>query len=59
VYGFTAQTSVAVARAVLNGDFEAGFETPGRLYGSKFVLDFPGVVLESRQCSGHVHEQND
>jgi short subunit dehydrogenase-like uncharacterized protein len=46
VYTFTAMTAVAIARRVLGGDCQAGYETPSRIYGSDFVLSFPGVFRE-------------
>ncbi len=46
VYGFTAVAAVAIAARVLGGDFEAGFQTPARVYGADFVLSLPGVARE-------------
>ncbi len=46
VYGFTAASAVAVARRVLAGDLEIGFQTPARVYGPDFVLSLPGVTRE-------------
>jgi short subunit dehydrogenase-like uncharacterized protein len=43
-YTLTARTSVAIARRVLAGDFEAGFQTPARLFGSDFIWQFAGVT---------------
>ena len=45
-YTFTATTAAAVARNVLRGDFEIGFQTPGRVYGADFVLTFANVSRE-------------
>ncbi len=45
-YGFTAVTASAIARRVLAGDTEPGFQTPARVYGSDFVLSFPDVTRE-------------
>jgi short subunit dehydrogenase-like uncharacterized protein len=45
-YTFTAATAAAVARRVLLGDFEAGFQTPARIYGADFVLSFARVSRE-------------
>lgn len=45
-YRFTALTAVAVATRVLDGDWVRGFQTPGRIYGPDFVLQFPGVIRE-------------
>ncbi len=45
-YTFTATASAHVARRVLAGDFEPGFQTPGRVFGPDFVLSLPGVSRE-------------
>lgn len=45
-YAFTRLTAAAVAQRVLNGDLEVGFQTAARVYGSDFVLSFPGVTRE-------------
>jgi short subunit dehydrogenase-like uncharacterized protein len=42
-YAFTGTTGAAIARRVLGGDAEAGFQTPARVYGADFVLAFAGV----------------
>jgi short subunit dehydrogenase-like uncharacterized protein len=43
VYAVTADAAVAVTKRVLSGDFETGFQTPGRLFGPDFVLSLAGV----------------
>ena len=45
-YTLTALTAPVVAKRVLAGDFEVGFQTPARVYGSDFVLSFEGVSRE-------------
>ncbi len=45
-YSFTAVTATAIARRVLAGDFEPGFQTPARVYGPDFVLALPSVFRE-------------
>jgi short subunit dehydrogenase-like uncharacterized protein len=45
-YSFTALSGAAIARRVLAGDWQAGFETPARVYGADFVLGFGGVTRE-------------
>lgn len=45
-YSFTGIASAHVARRVLAGDFEPGFQTPGRVFGPDFVLSLPGVSRE-------------
>jgi hypothetical protein len=38
--------AAAVLERVLAGDIEPGFQTPGRVYGSDFVLGIPGTQRE-------------
>jgi short subunit dehydrogenase-like uncharacterized protein len=45
-YAFTALSGAAIAARVLAGDWQAGFETPARVFGADFVLDFPDVSRE-------------
>lgn len=45
-YTFTGTASAHVARRVLAGDFEPGFQTPARVFGPDFVLSLPGVWRE-------------
>jgi len=42
-YDFTGTTAAAIARRVCAGEHEAGFQTPGRVFGPDFVLGFAGV----------------
>jgi short subunit dehydrogenase-like uncharacterized protein len=41
-YDFTALAAVAIAERIIGGDFEPGFQTPGRVYGADFVLTIEG-----------------
>jgi short subunit dehydrogenase-like uncharacterized protein len=43
-YDFTALAAVAIAERVIAGDFEPGFQTPGRVYGPDFVLSIEGTT---------------
>jgi short subunit dehydrogenase-like uncharacterized protein len=45
-YTFTGASAAAVARRVLAGDVQPGFQTPGRHFGPDFVLGLPGVTRE-------------
>jgi short subunit dehydrogenase-like uncharacterized protein len=45
-YSLSAQTAAAIAGRVLGGDVEPGFQTPARVYGPDFVLQFDGVTRE-------------
>jgi short subunit dehydrogenase-like uncharacterized protein len=45
-YSLSAQTAAAIADRVLGGDLEPGFQTPARVYGPEFVLQFEGVARE-------------
>jgi short subunit dehydrogenase-like uncharacterized protein len=42
-YTLTAETAVEIAKRLLDGDLEPGFQTPSRLYGPDFILRFAGV----------------
>jgi short subunit dehydrogenase-like uncharacterized protein len=43
-YDFTALAAVAIAERVIGGEFEPGFQTPGRVYGADFVLSIEGTT---------------
>ena len=43
-YTLTAHTAASIARRVLDGDLEPGFQTPARLFGPDFILGFQGVL---------------
>jgi short subunit dehydrogenase-like uncharacterized protein len=45
-YTMTVATAIAIARRVAAGDFEPGFQTPGRVYGPDFPLSLPDVARE-------------
>jgi short subunit dehydrogenase-like uncharacterized protein len=45
-YSLSARTAVAIAGRVLRGDVEFGFQTPARVYGPDFILQFDGVTRE-------------
>ena len=45
-YTTTVHSALAISRRVLAGDWQAGFETPARVYGADFVLQLPGVSRE-------------
>lgn len=45
-YAFTGTTAGTIAARVLGGDFEPGFQTPGRVFGPDFVLPLAGVARE-------------
>ena len=42
-YALTADSSVAAARRVLDGETDPGFRTPGGAFGAEFVTELPGV----------------
>ncbi len=46
-YTLTAMTALAIARAVMDGNYQVGPHTPAELYGPDFILDFPGSERES------------
>src|SRR5271168_4398475 len=43
-YNFTALAAVAIAERVIAGEFEPGFQTPGRVYGADLVLSIEGTT---------------
>jgi short subunit dehydrogenase-like uncharacterized protein len=45
-YTTTVSCALAIAQRVLDGDWQAGFETPARLFGPDFALQLPGVARE-------------
>jgi short subunit dehydrogenase-like uncharacterized protein len=45
-YSFSAQSAATIAQRALAGDTEAGFQTPARVYGADFVMQFAGVTRE-------------
>ncbi|MDZ7784071.1 MAG: saccharopine dehydrogenase NADP-binding domain-containing protein [Halioglobus sp.] len=42
-YRLTFHSALIVARRILNGQWEAGFQTPAKLYGPDLALEIPGV----------------
>jgi short subunit dehydrogenase-like uncharacterized protein len=45
-YYLTALTSVEIVKRILDGNLKAGFQTPSRVYGADFILQFAGVTRE-------------
>ncbi|MBI5955247.1 MAG: saccharopine dehydrogenase NADP-binding domain-containing protein [Chloroflexi bacterium] len=45
-YYLTALTSLEIVKRILEGDLKAGFQTPSRVYGADFILQFAGVTRE-------------
>lgn len=52
-YSISAETSAAIAERALRGDVEWGFQTPGRVYGPDFILQFDGVAREDLEPTPH------
>ena len=48
-YYLTALTSVEIMKHILDGDYKAGFQTPSKVYGADFILQFAGVTREDLQ----------
>jgi short subunit dehydrogenase-like uncharacterized protein len=44
-YTFTASVAAEILRRVTAGDVEAGFQTPGRLFGLQLISSMDGVHL--------------
>jgi short subunit dehydrogenase-like uncharacterized protein len=53
-YTLTARTSVAIAKRVLAGDVEPGFQTPARLFGSDFIWQFTATGTGTVRGRSHV-----
>ncbi len=47
-YYLTALTSVEIMKRILNSDFKSGFQTPSKVYGADFILQFKGVERTER-----------
>ena len=45
-YYLTALTSVEIMKRILSSDYKTGFQTPSRVYGADFILQFAGVTRE-------------
>ncbi|MDP2776827.1 MAG: saccharopine dehydrogenase NADP-binding domain-containing protein, partial [Anaerolineales bacterium] len=45
-YYLTALTSVEIMKRILSSDFKPGFQTPSKVYGADFILQFDGVQRE-------------
>jgi short subunit dehydrogenase-like uncharacterized protein len=45
-YLLTAQTGVEIARRVVSGEAEPGFQTPSLVFGADFILQFEGDKRE-------------
>ncbi len=45
-YYLTALTSVEIMKHILDGDYKAGFQTPSKVYGADFILQFTNVTRE-------------
>lgn len=43
-YLLTFHSSLIVARRILDGEWEAGFQTPAKMYGADLALEIPGVT---------------
>jgi short subunit dehydrogenase-like uncharacterized protein len=45
-YSFTAEAATTIAKRILQGDFNCGFQTPAKVYGADLVFDFHGTERE-------------
>jgi len=45
-YTCTALTTVEIAKRILNGETNPGFQTPSLAYGADFIMQFDGVKRE-------------
>jgi short subunit dehydrogenase-like uncharacterized protein len=46
-YYLTSLTSVEIMKRILDGDLKTGFQTPSKVYGADFILQFAGVTREN------------
>lgn len=44
-YSFTAHASLIIAKEILNGNWQKGYQTPGGLYGYELAKKVPGVSI--------------
>ena len=47
-YRCTALTTVEIIKRILGNEYTIGFQTPSRVYGADFILQFDGVEREER-----------
>ena len=45
-YSLTAATAFDAACRVVGGEIKPGFQTPSRVFGADYILNFDGVVCE-------------
>jgi short subunit dehydrogenase-like uncharacterized protein len=45
-YSLTAEASLEIARRVAAGEAKPGFQTPSRVFGADFILQFKGARRE-------------
>jgi short subunit dehydrogenase-like uncharacterized protein len=45
-YYLTSLTAVEIMKRILDGNYKAGFQTPSKVYGADFILQFTGVTRE-------------
>ena len=45
-YTLTAHSALIIVKKILNGEFTAGYQTPGSAYGENLVMEIPGVERE-------------
>jgi short subunit dehydrogenase-like uncharacterized protein len=45
-YHLTSLTSVEIMKNILDDNYKAGFQTPSKVYGADFILQFTGVTRE-------------
>jgi short subunit dehydrogenase-like uncharacterized protein len=51
VYDFSAQAACEIAGRVARGDYEAGFQTPARVYGPELLAAFSGTRTSKVVCA--------
>lgn len=56
-YSLSAHTAATIAERAIHGDVESGFQTPARVYGPDFILQFEGVAREDLDLAGRSSEE--
>jgi short subunit dehydrogenase-like uncharacterized protein len=58
-YYLTALTSVEIMKNILADNLKTGFQTPSKVFGADFILQFPGVVRQDLQdfSTANYHEE--
>lgn len=45
-YTITAHAALIIIKKILNGQFEAGYQTPAKVYGADLICEVPGIEMK-------------